>query len=99
MNQLRLLQDTTADATTPEATTNNDEEDVDGLPAFYDHFVWLNAGHSSSAGHGIRYNETYTAIMEATTKAAFAAVGIDLEGRNYGMGGGCLELFVPSVLP
>jgi hypothetical protein len=87
MNQLRLLEHTTANATTSEATADDDEEDDDGLPEFYERFVWLNAGHSSAAGHGNRYNETYTAIMEATAKAAFVAVGIDLEGRNYGMGG------------
>jgi hypothetical protein len=67
--------------------TEEEEDDDDGLPEFYERFVWLNAGHSSAAGHGNRFNETYTAIVEATAKATFAAVGIDLEGRNYAMGG------------
>ena len=54
---------------------------------YYTRFVFSNGGHSASAAHGNLYNESYTSFMEQHTKASFSAIGIDFEGRNYGMGG------------
>lgn len=50
-------------------------------------FVWATGGHSSAAGHGNFYSESYTAFMERAAKDVFAATGIELIGRNYAMGG------------
>lgn len=33
------------------------------------------------------FNESYTAVFERNGKDVFASVGMDLEGRNYAMGG------------
>lgn len=50
-------------------------------------FVWVNGGHSSSAGHGNFFRESYTANLERRVKPVLASLGIDFEGRNYAMGG------------
>lgn len=50
-------------------------------------YVWANGGHSSSAGHGNLYNESYTAVLERDVKPIFAAIGIEFEARNHAMGG------------
>jgi len=50
-------------------------------------FVWATGGHSSSAGHGNFFHESYTAVMERSAKGVFEAVGLELEARNYAMGG------------
>jgi len=50
-------------------------------------FVWITAGHSSTAGHGNYFEESYTAVMERHVQSLFAAVGIAFEARNYAMGG------------
>ena len=50
-------------------------------------FVWANGGHSSSAGHGNFYWESYTAVMERGIKPYFEALGIEFIGKNYAMGG------------
>lgn len=50
-------------------------------------FVWATGGHSAAAAHGDFFNQSYTAVMEQQAKAVFGAVGIDLEGRNYAVGG------------
>jgi hypothetical protein len=44
-------------------------------------FIWASGGHSSAAGHGNYYNESYTANLEKTAKGVFEAVGLDLVGR------------------
>lgn len=54
---------------------------------FYERFIWATGGHSSAAGHGNLFNESYTAYMERGAKDAFRAIGIDFVGRNYAMGG------------
>lgn len=54
---------------------------------YYAQFIWANGGHSSSAGHGNFYWETYTAVMERPMKNYFGALGIRFIGRNYAMGG------------
>ena len=50
-------------------------------------FVWATGGHSSTAGHGNFFDESYTAVLEKTVKPLFTAVGIQFEARNYAMGG------------
>jgi hypothetical protein len=49
-------------------------------------FVWATGGHSTAAAHGNLYNESYTAVMERNAFDLFQAVGLQLEGRNFGMG-------------
>ncbi|GKZ01031.1 hypothetical protein MPSEU_001054500 [Mayamaea pseudoterrestris] len=50
-------------------------------------FVWATSGHSSAAGHGNYYNESYTAQLERMGVQVFEAVGLHLVGRNFAMGG------------
>ena len=50
-------------------------------------FLWATGGHSSTAGHGNLYDESYTAVLERTVSSVFAAAGMDFVGRNYAMGG------------
>ena len=57
------------------------------IPPFYERFVWVTGGHSSAAGHGNLFNESYTAFMERGVKDVFRSVGIDFVGRNHAMGG------------
>ena len=57
------------------------------IQPFYERFIWATGGHSSAAGHGNLFNESYTAYMERGAKDVFRAIGIDLVGRNYAMGG------------
>lgn len=54
---------------------------------FMSRFVWSTTGHSVAAGHGNLHNESYTAFLEHAAKPVFDAIGIEFEGRNYGMGG------------
>ena len=49
--------------------------------------IWATGGHSSAAGHGNLFNQSYTAVMEQTVAPIFHSVGIDFEGRNHAMGG------------
>ena len=49
--------------------------------------IWATGGHSSAAGHGNLFNQSYTAVMEQTVAPVFHSVGIDFEGRNHAMGG------------
>lgn len=50
-------------------------------------FVWATGGHSSAAGHGNLYDESYTAVLERGAKGIFEALGLNFTGRNYAMGG------------
>ena len=50
-------------------------------------FVWVTGGHSSAAGHGNFYNESYTAVLGQSAAGLFASVGLELETKNYAMGG------------
>jgi len=50
-------------------------------------YVWATGGHSAAAGHGNLYNESYTAFMESDLREGLSAIGIELEARNYAMGG------------
>jgi len=51
-------------------------------------FTWVTTGHSSAAGHGNLFNQSYTHTMEAMVADAFAAAGLTFVGKNYAMGGG-----------
>ena len=50
-------------------------------------YVVAIGGNSVAAGHGNLYNESYTAYLERDMEDIFNSIGIDFEGRNYGMGG------------
>ena len=50
-------------------------------------FTWITAGHSSAAGHGNLFNQTYTAVLEQTMQKVFQLVNIDFKAKNYAMGG------------
>lgn len=50
-------------------------------------FVWATGGHSSAAGHGNFYDESYTAVLEKNVQVVFDAVGMQFKGKNYAMGG------------
>ena len=56
--------------------------------------IWATGGHSSAAGHGNFYDESYTAQMERAAAPVAQVLGIALQGRNYAMGGtsSCMEL-------
>lgn len=61
-------------------------ERIDGAKrGVFEKYVWATGGHSSAAGHGNLYNESYTAYMASDLKDVFGSIGIDFEGRNYGM--------------
>ena len=53
----------------------------------YSRYVWATGGHSSSAGHGNLFSESYTANMGRDARTVFGAIGIEFEDRNYAMGG------------
>lgn len=61
--------------------------DVNTKPKQSVRFVWATGGHSSTAGHGNYFDESYTAVLESTVRSVFAAAGIEFEGRNFAMGG------------
>ena len=44
-------------------------------------------GHSSAAGHGNLFNQTYGYIIEESARPIFDALGITFYGKNYAMGG------------
>lgn len=50
-------------------------------------FTWVTSGHSSAAGHGNLFNQTYTAVLEQTMQKVFQLVNIDFKAKNYAMGG------------
>ena len=71
-------------------TATEDEEELTKYPKlkeYYNKFIWVNGGHSSAAGHGNLFNETYTSIVEQISSDVYGAVGIKLIGRNHAMGG------------
>jgi hypothetical protein len=63
------------------------ESESAGGRTFYARWVYASAGHSSSAGHGNFHKDSYSAVLERAAQPVFAAIGIDLETRNYGMSG------------
>jgi hypothetical protein len=48
-------------------------------------FVWVTAGNSRAAGHGNLLNESYTALIERQLRKPFQSIGLQFEGRNYGI--------------
>ena len=48
--------------------------------------VWATGGHSSAAGHGNYWTESYTAVLERLAQPLFRAVQSDVVGRNHAMG-------------
>jgi hypothetical protein len=63
----------------------NEMEPLSSL--FFEKYVWATGGHSSAAGHGNLFNESYTAFLERDLADVFGAVGIEFIGRNHAMGG------------
>jgi hypothetical protein len=49
-------------------------------------FVWATAGHSSAAGHGNLFNESYTIVLQQGSNNLMEAVGLDFLARPYAMG-------------
>jgi len=69
-------------------------------------FVWATGGHSSTAGHGNLFSESYTAVLETHMRPFFARLGLEWQSLNYAMGGSdsspetalCLdEIYGPGV--
>ena len=50
-------------------------------------FTWVTGGHSATAGHGNFFDESYTSYFEKAARPVFDALGLELEARNYAMGG------------
>ena len=59
---------------------NNDKK-------YYSSFTWVTGGHSSAAGHGNFYPESYTGILHADLRPLFATIGLDFNAKGYAMGG------------
>ena len=57
------------------------------VPKTYSRYVFAVGGHSSAAGHGNLFNESYAASMGRDARMVFEAIGIEFEDRNYAMGG------------
>ena len=72
---------------TKELSRRNLNTEASGDNNHYAKMVWATGGHSSAAGHGNLFNESYTAFMEQAVSDVFGAIGINFEGRNYAMGG------------
>ncbi len=49
-------------------------------------FNWVLAGHSSAAGHGNLFSQSYGYILEQSAKPVFEAIGIKFYGKNYAIG-------------
>ena len=56
-------------------------------PSFDKTFTWITAGHSGAAGHGVFFNQSYTAVVERYAREAFQSVGMDFIAKNYAIGG------------
>ena len=67
--------------------THTFKESYIDIASYFSKFVWVNGGHSASAGHGNFHNETYTATLQKTIQYVFQSIGIEFEARNYAMGG------------
>eukprot|EP00980_Cylindrotheca_fusiformis_P031282 scaffold26122_cov127-Cylindrotheca_fusiformis.AAC.1 len=52
-----------------------------------DSFVVAMAGHSSAAGHGNLFQQSYTLQIQWILEAIFSRMGVRHESRNFGMGG------------
>ena len=54
-------------------------------PNSFAKFVWVNGGHSASAGHGDFYRESYTAVLGRDVTPILQELGLDFSVRNYAM--------------
>ena len=54
-------------------------------PNSFAKFVWVNGGHSASAGHGDFYRESYTAVLGRDVTPILEQLGLDFSVRNYAM--------------
>ena len=52
-----------------------------------DSFIVAMTGHSSAAGHGNIFQQSYTLQIQWILEAVFARMGVFHESRNFGMGG------------
>jgi hypothetical protein len=52
-----------------------------------DSFVFAMTGHSSSAGHGNHFQQSYTLQVQWIMEAVFARLGVRHQSRNFGNGG------------
>jgi hypothetical protein len=52
-----------------------------------DSFIVAMAGHSSAAGHGNLFQQSYTLQIQWILEAVFSRMGVRHESRNFGMGG------------
>ncbi|KAG7347364.1 hypothetical protein IV203_016069 [Nitzschia inconspicua] len=52
-----------------------------------DSFVFAMGGHSSSAGHGNHFQQSYTLQVQWILEAVFARIGVRHQSRNFGNGG------------
>jgi hypothetical protein len=52
-----------------------------------DSFVFAMGGHSSSAGHGNHFQQSYTLQVQWILEAVFARLGVRHQARNFGNGG------------
>ena len=50
-------------------------------------FVWATGGNSQAAGHGNFMSEAFTHVLTTRITPMFHSLGIEFEGRNYGMSG------------
>lgn len=62
------------------------DEYVYETPDFYEKYVFANGGHSQAAGHGNKFNESYTAYLGRDLRPVWEAIGIEMIDRNYAMG-------------
>jgi hypothetical protein len=64
-----------------------ESNEMSPLADHHERFVWATGGHSSAAGHGNLFNQSYTAVMEKALVDIFGSIGIEFEARAYAMGG------------
>ena len=84
----RNLRPTPPSTSSSSSSSSESNRNLQGFPDhLYSKFVWSTGGHSAAAGHGNFCHESYTGYMARTAGPVFARIGIDLEGRNYAMGG------------
>ncbi|CAJ1962078.1 unnamed protein product [Cylindrotheca closterium] len=68
------------------STAENEESFAADIPDYYQKYVFANGGHSSSAGHGNTFSQTYTAYMGEDLRFVWDAIAVEMVDRNMGMG-------------
>lgn len=84
--QVNVQREKDHERTTCNCGDANTSTSAPGRRPYYAKYVWATGGHSSAAGHGNLYNESYTAHLTRDASIVFDAIGIEFEGRNYAMG-------------